>query len=60
LAETTRTGTRGQISKLLAEASKETQATTTAVFKIERDKLYQARPIGVTQEIVHAIKDIVK
>lgn len=52
--------TRTEISKLFTEASKETQAAATAVFRVEKEKLYQPRPIGVTQEIVRVIKDIVK
>jgi len=52
--------TRTQIAKLLAESSKDTQAAVTAVFKAEKEKLYQARPIGLTKEITQAIKDIVK
>jgi hypothetical protein len=52
--------TRTQIAELLAGSSNDTQAAITAVFKAEKEKLYQARPIGLTKEITHAIKDIVK
>ncbi len=49
-----------EIRALLGEARQETKAVVTAVFKIEREKLYQERPIGLREDVVAAIRGIVK
>ena len=48
--------TKTRIEKLLKDASADTQAVITDVFKIERERLYEAHPRKVPQEIVAAIK----
>ena len=48
------------VTEVLANAEADTKAVIAEVFKIERDKLYQANPYGVKDEILAAIKDVVK
>lgn len=48
------------VADVLAKADADTKAVIAEVFKIERDKLYQANPYGVKDEVLAAIKDVVK
>jgi hypothetical protein len=52
--------TTEQISSLLAEQAEDTRRVIGEVLKIEKTKLHQVRVIGAKDEIVAAIKDIVK
>ena len=52
--------TSEQISALLSEQAEDTRRVISEVLKIEKSKLYQVRVIGAKDEIVAAIKEIVK
>ena len=52
--------TSEQISALLSEQAEDTRRVIAEVLKIEKAKLYQVRVIGAKDEIVAAIKDVVK
>lgn len=52
--------TKSKVAKLLKDAPEDTQAVITEVFKIERERLYQAAPRGLSQEIARAIKERIK
>jgi hypothetical protein len=52
--------TKDQIADLLGEQPEDTRRLIAEVLKIEKAKLHQERVIGARDEIVAAIKDIVK
>lgn len=52
--------TQQLVSAVLAAADDDTKRVIAEVFKIERDKLYQVNPRGVKDEILAAVKDVVK
>lgn len=52
--------TSEQIAALLSQQADDTRRVIAEVLKIEKAKLYQVRVIGAKDEIISAIKDIVK
>lgn len=52
--------TKEQIAKLLREASPDVRAAIAAIFRIEKEHAYHARPVRVKEQVLDAIREAVK
>ena len=52
--------TKEQIAQLMHEASPDTRAAIAAIFRIEKEHAYHARPVRVKEQVLDAIREAVK
>lgn len=49
-----------QIAQLLRDAEPDTRSAVAAIFRIEKEHAYHARPVRVKEQVVDAIREAVK
>jgi spore maturation protein CgeB len=49
-----------QISQLIGDASPDTKKAIAAIFRIEKEHAYHARPVRVKEQVLEAIREAVK
>jgi hypothetical protein len=52
--------TKEQIAKLMREAQPEVRSAIAAIFRIEKEHAYQARPVRLNDQVREAIREAVK
>lgn len=52
--------TQAVIKKIIGEASPEAQKLVSQVFELERSKLFMSQPIGIVDQILATVKDVVR
>ena len=52
--------TQAEIKQLFSDASPETQKLIKEVFELEKDKLYMSKPLGIIEQILSTVKDVVR
>lgn len=52
--------TQAEIKELVNNASPDAQKLIKQVFELERSKLFMSQPIGIVEQILSTIKDVVR
>jgi hypothetical protein len=52
--------TREEIAKLMRDAPPDVRAAIAAIFRVEKEHAYHARPVRVKEQILDAIRETVK
>jgi hypothetical protein len=52
--------TQAEIKQIVSDASPEAQKLIKQVFELERSKLFMSQPIGIIDQILTTVKDVVR
>ena len=52
--------TQAAIKKIIGDASPEAQKLVSQIFELERSKLFMSQPIGIVDQILATVKDVVR
>ena len=54
------TDTQTEIQQIVKQASAEAQKLLAQVFELERAKLFMSKPLGIVEEVLATVKDVVR